>query len=248
MNYCLILLLCFFAQGEGEKKTSIEDAEFIQKASYSLGYQLGDSLKQEKVELDLDMLLKGISDGGKGEGIYTVEEMSKIVRQFQMEMVRLKRERHLAEMETRSNEAQSFMDANKNKPDVQSLESGLQFKVLKDGEGRSPTINDRVKAHYRGTLTDGTEFDNSYKRGEPITFSVKGVVPGWTEALQLMKEGSKWELYIPPKLGYGVRGSGKNIPPNAALIFEIELVEVIPNQPAPKPTAPPEKSPAPAKQ
>ncbi len=122
--------------------------------------------------------------------------------------------------------AVQFLAKNANEPGVVQTESGLQYKVIESGEGRTPVMQDTVAAHYAGRLLDGTEFDNSYKRGEPLTIPVGGVIKGWTEALLMMKEGDKWELYIPPELGYGEAGAGGVIPGNAALIFEVELVEV----------------------
>jgi FKBP-type peptidyl-prolyl cis-trans isomerase FklB len=134
------------------------------------------------------------------------------------------RTKQLAEKNKKEGEA--FLAANKTKEGIKTLPSGLQYKVIKEGTGKTPTAEDTVVTNYRGTLTDGTEFDSSYKRGQPATFPVKGVIPGWTEALQLMKEGSKWELFIPSNLAYGEQGAGGVIGPNAALIFEIELISV----------------------
>jgi len=123
-------------------------------------------------------------------------------------------------------EGEAFLAANKKKEGVKTLASGLQYKVIKPGTGKKPKSTDTVTTHYRGTLIDGTEFDSSYNRGQPATFPVHGVIPGWTEALQLMEEGAKWQLFIPSKLGYGERGAGQAIGPNATLIFEVELVSV----------------------
>jgi len=150
--------------------------------------------------------------------------------EFRKRMMAKRQEQRRKEAEENLVKSKAFLDENKTKPGVQVLPSGLQYKVLKDGTGRTPTVNDRVKAHYRGTLIDGTEFDSSYKRGEPSEFALKGVrgvIPGWTEALQLMKEGAKWQLFIPPDLAYKEQGSRGAIPPNAALIFEIELLEIL---------------------
>jgi FKBP-type peptidyl-prolyl cis-trans isomerase FklB len=121
-------------------------------------------------------------------------------------------------------ESEKFLAENKAKEGVKTTASGLQYKVLKEGEGPSPKVGDTVTVNYRGTLIDGTQFDSSYDRGEPATFPLTGVIPGWTEALQLMKKGSKWMLYIPPNLAYGERGAGNRIPPNSTLIFEVELI------------------------
>ena len=128
--------------------------------------------------------------------------------------------------EKNKKEGEAFLAENKTKEGVKTLQSGLQYKVIKEGTGKTPKADETVVTNYRGTLTDGTEFDSSYKRGQPATFPVKGVIPGWTEALQLMREGSKWELFIPSSLAYGERGAGNTIGPNATLIFEIELISV----------------------
>lgn len=141
---------------------------------------------------------------------------------FQQEMS--SKMKNLAEKNTKEGEA--FLEANKKKSGVITLPSGLQYKILKEGNGAKPTATQTVKCHYRGTLIDGKEFDSSYKRGEPTEFPVGGVIKGWTEALQLMPVGSKWELYIPSTLAYGERGAGQTIGPNAVLIFEIELLSI----------------------
>ncbi len=137
------------------------------------------------------------------------------------------REKEMTEMAGKNlTEGEAFLAANKAKEGVKTLESGLQYKVLTPGEGKSPKATDKVTVHYRGTLLDGTEFDSSHKRGEPAVFQVDQVIPGWTEALKLMKPGAKWELYIPAKLAYGERGAGQKIAPNATLVFEVELLKV----------------------
>jgi len=128
--------------------------------------------------------------------------------------------------EKNKKEGEIFLEANKKKEGVQTLPSGLQYKVLKAGAGKKPTATDTVTVHYRGTLIDGKEFDSSYQRGKPVTFPVNGVIPGWTEALPLMEEGAKWELFIPSNLAYGERGAGRDIGPNATLIFEVELISI----------------------
>ena len=132
----------------------------------------------------------------------------------------------LAQTPTPNERAEKFLMENKAKEGVKTLPSGLQYKVIKDGDGKTPKLTDTVVTHYRGTLLDGTEFDSSYKRNEPAEFPVNRVIKGWTEALQLMKEGSKWMLYIPPNLAYGERGAGRAIGPNETLVFEIELLKV----------------------
>jgi len=152
--------------------------------------------------------------------------------------------------EKNKTDGSKFLEENKKKPDVKTTASGLQYKVIKDGTGAQPKGTDMVTVNYRGTLIDGTEFDSSYKRGQPATFPVNGVIKGWSEALQLMKQGSKYQLFIPSNLAYGERAMGPDIGPNATLIFEVELQDVKPpSTPVPmgSPKAPPQASPAPTK-
>ena len=197
------------------------------KISYSVGYRLGGDFKRQQVEMNPDMLLKGIADATSGgTPLLTEEEMRSVmmsvatrVKAAQMEALKKQGAEHLKAGET-------FLAENAGKEGVTTLPSGLQYKVIKAGAGKSPQKSDKVTVNYRGTLIDGTEFDSSYSRNQPATFGVGQVIPGWTEALQLMKEGDKWEIYIPSKLAYGERGAGGRIPPNSALIFEVELISV----------------------
>ena len=156
----------------------------------------------------------------------TEQEMKETLTGLQKELIEKQAERNKQIAEKNKKEGEAFLAANKTKEGVKTLPDGLQYKVIKEGTGKTPTEKDSVVCNYRGTLTDGTEFDSSYKRGQPATFPVKGVIPGWTEALKMMKEGSKWELFIPSNLAYGERGAGNVIGPNATLIFEIELISV----------------------
>ena len=146
--------------------------------------------------------------------------------ELQKELMEKQAERNKQLAEKNKTEGEAFLAQNSKKEGVKTLPSGLQYKVIKEGTGKTPKADDTVVTNYRGTSIDGTEFDSSYKRGQPATFPVKGVIAGWTEALQLMKEGSKWELFIPSNLAYGERGAGNFIGPNAALVFEIELITV----------------------
>jgi FKBP-type peptidyl-prolyl cis-trans isomerase FklB len=206
------------------------------KVSYGIGMNLGMQWRQQEVPIDPDLLMKGMKDAMEGrETLMTEEEMRNTLTAFQnqhraqqMEKRRLQGEQNLAEGE-------KYLSENKSKPGVVTLPSGLQYKIITEGQGESPAAHDQVSVNYRGTLIDGTEFDSSYKSGEPATFRVGGVIKGWTEALQLMKPGAKWELYIPPALAYAERGSGAKIGPNATLIFEVELVSVNKQQPPPAP-------------
>jgi FKBP-type peptidyl-prolyl cis-trans isomerase len=208
------------------------------KLSYSFGQNIGNSLKQQQIELNLDLLMKGIQDAVAGkESLLTTEEMRNVLKEYQEERIaKLAAERKKL-AETNLQEGEAFLTANKAKEGVITLPSGLQYKVITQGSGKTPKATDQVTTHYRGTLIDGTEFDSSYKRGKPATFAVNQVIAGWTEALQLMKEGDKWQLFIPAKLGYGERGvPGGKIGPNATLIFDIELISV--NSVAEEETAP----------
>ena len=195
--------------------------------SYSLGMNLGGNLKRESVEVDTELLVRGFKDGyGGGKTILTEEEARKSIMDFQKAQMAKKAETMKKLSEKNKADGEKFLAANAKKEGVKSLPSGLQYKVIAPGKGKSPKPSDTVTTQYKGTLIDGTEFDSSYKRGEPATFPVSGVIAGWTEALQLMKEGAKWQLFLPPNLAYGERGAGAVIGPNATLIFEVELISV----------------------
>ncbi|MHC4618106.1 MAG: FKBP-type peptidyl-prolyl cis-trans isomerase [Planctomycetota bacterium] len=213
------------ALSAGEKAVSLRSE--MDKVSYAIGSQIGQNFKRQGIEIRLEIMMQGIKDALEGkEAALSQEEMRQVMTSFQQRLREQMQVRRTAEAAKNLGEGKTFLEANKAKEGVKVLPSGLQYKVLKEGTGKTPTADDKVKTHYRGRLIDGTEFDSSYKRGKPAEFPVKGVIKGWTEALQLMKEGAKWELYIPPDLGYGERGT-RGIPPNSALIFEIELLEVV---------------------
>ncbi|MFQ5355670.1 MAG: FKBP-type peptidyl-prolyl cis-trans isomerase [Desulfobacterales bacterium] len=214
-------------QANSEQKASIELKDQQDKVTYSIGYNIGNNLKQQKVEVKADVLAKGINDALAGnDQMMTQEEMQETMKQFQNEqMAKMQKEREEASGKNKA-EGETFLAENKSKEGVVTLESGLQYKVVEAGKGNIPAADDTVVVHYKGTLLDGTEFDSSYKRGQPATFPVKGVIPAWTEALQLMKEGAKWQLFIPSNLAYGERGAGGIIGPNATLLFDVELIEI----------------------
>jgi FKBP-type peptidyl-prolyl cis-trans isomerase FklB len=197
------------------------------KVSYSLGVDAGHSLKNLPVPVDLDLFLKGVRDVmSETNPLMSEQEMRETLAGLQKELKAKYEDRMKALGEKNKKEGESLLAENKNKEGVITLPSGLEYKVLKAGMGKKPTDADTVTVQYRGTLVDGTEFDSSYHRGEPITLPVKGVIPGWTEALKLMPEGSKWQLVIPPNLAYGERGAGSQIGPNATLIFEVDLLSI----------------------
>jgi FKBP-type peptidyl-prolyl cis-trans isomerase FklB len=197
------------------------------KVSYIIGLDIGKTFKNQGVDIDPDLLVRGLKDtlGGK-KPILGDQEIQETMGAFQKEMMAKQEAQAKKAGEKNKKEGDAFLAENKKKEGVKILPSGLQYKVIKAGSGKKATINDTVTAHYRGTLIDGTEFDSSIRRGKPASFAVNGVIPGWTEALQLMEEGAKWQLFIPANLAYGERGAGREIGPNAALIFEVELISV----------------------
>lgn len=198
-----------------------------QKVSYIIGTQIARNFKAQDVEVDLDSLMMGLKDALQGDRLVMgQDEMQKVYSAWQQKMRAKIAAKKAKEAGENLAAGTAFLEANKAKEGVKVLPSGLQYKVITDGTGNTPTADDKVKTHYRGTLIDGTEFDSSYKRNRPAEFAVKGVIKGWTEALQLMKEGAKWELYIPANLAYGDRDR-PSIPANSTLIFEIELLEIV---------------------
>lgn len=197
------------------------------RMSYSIGYQVGRDFKNQKLELRPQALLNGLRDALQGkESAISEQEMRAALRNLQQIVI----ERRKTEMERAAEEngraGAAFLAANGRKDGVVTLPSGLQYKVIQEGEGMSPAPTDKVTVHYEGRLIDGTEFDSSISRGKPATFPVGGVIPGWTEALQLMKPGAKWRLFIPPDLAYGRTGAGGSIGPNSTLIFDVELISI----------------------
>ncbi len=206
------------------------------KVSYGIGMNLGMQWRQQEVPIDPDVLMKGMKDAMEGNAtLMTEEEMRNTLTAFQNQHRAQQMEKRKLQGEKNLTDGEKFLAENKTKPGVVTLPSGLQYKVIEEGSGDSPAAHDQVTVNYRGKLIDGTEFDSSYKRGEPATFGVSGVIKGWTEALQLMKPGAKWELYIPSALAYMERGSGAQIGPNSTLIFDVELVSVKKQEPPPAP-------------
>lgn len=198
-----------------------------QKASYAIGQQLGQNLKSQSIDFDPQVLAASLTDASKGESKMKKEEIQQAIMKLQETV--MKKQQVKAEENTKL--ATDFLEKNKSQPGVKVTPTGLQYIVEKEGNGPTPTKDDMVKCHYKGTLIDGKQFDSSYDRGQPADFPVSGVIPGWTEALQLMKVGSKFKLFVPPNLAYGPRGTPE-IPPNSALIFEVELLEIVKDSPA----------------
>jgi FKBP-type peptidyl-prolyl cis-trans isomerase FklB len=198
-----------------------------EKINYSIGYQIGGDFKRQGIELDPDLLVKGIQDAAGGaEPRIPPQEMRKTLVDLKRKVEADERKRRKEEAGKHRAEGEAFLAVNGKKEGVVALPSGLQYKVLAVGKGTSPNPTDNVTVHYRGTLVDGTEFDSSYKRNAPVTFGVDRVILGWKEALLMMKEGAKWQLFVPSKLGYGEQGNGSRIPPNSTLLFDIELISV----------------------
>jgi FKBP-type peptidyl-prolyl cis-trans isomerase FklB len=199
------------------------------KNSYALGVNIGTGLKQQGFDISPEMLAKGVADAySGGKTLMTEQEVRDTLAAVQKEIVAKMQEKQKAAGEKNKTAGDAFLAANKSKEGVKTTASGLQYKVIKAGTGPKPTADDTVTVHYRGTLTDGTEFDSSYSRKEPATFQVKGVIAGWTEILQLMPVGSTYQVVIPSNLAYGERGAGGKIGPNATLIFEVELLSIKP--------------------
>jgi len=195
--------------------------------SFSIGYNLGSNFKEESLEVNPQMLIQGLEQGLAGKAqTMTEEQVSQALTQFQKDRMAKQLADQKKQQEDNMEKGKAFLAENQKKPEVKTLPSGLQYEVLKEGNGQSPKATDEVVTHYHGTLIDGTVFDSSVERGEPATFRLNQVIKGWTEALQLMKEGAKWRLVLPPELAYGPRGAGGKIGPNETLIFEVELLEI----------------------
>lgn len=220
------------ADKSAQKKTSSKASKTElktekDKISYTIGTNIGENFKKQGIDVDAKLLLKGINDGLEGKQyLLSDDEMKEVMMSLQKQMMAKQSAEFAKLAEKNKKESDDFLAANKTKDSVVTLPDGLQYKILREGTGKMPTKNDTVVVNYQGRLIDGTVFDDSYQRGEPITFPLSGVIPGWIEALQLMKEGSKWELFIPSELAYGERGAGQHIGPNAALIFDVELLKV----------------------
>lgn len=199
-----------------------------QKASYGIGHQMGSQLVPAEPHIDLDAFMAGLRDGMAGEATaLPQEEIQTALQALNTTVQAEETERRAAAAETNAAEGEAFLAENASKEGVTVTESGLQYEILREGEGARPDSADQVTIHYKGTLLDGTQFDSSYDRGEPATFGVNGVIPGFSEGLQLMPVGSQYRFYIPSDIAYGPNGSGRAIGPNATLIFEVELLEIV---------------------
>jgi FKBP-type peptidyl-prolyl cis-trans isomerase FklB len=219
-----IVYLCFAAIitscNAQDKKSSTSIKTELDSVSYGLGVSIGENLKKSNFEgLNFDLIAKGMSDFYANKPGMTAEAANTTIRGYMGGLEKKKGDENMKK-------GQTFLDENKKKDGVKITPSGLQYIVIKEGTGPKPTINDNVTTHYHGTLIDGTVFDSSVDRGQPASFPVSGVIPGWTEALQMMPVGSKWKLFVPANLAYGERGAGPQIGPNSTLIFEVELISI----------------------
>jgi len=218
--YITIILIALAACGTNGQSKKVKLKSKTDTAYYALGIEYGKNIRKNAFgQINKEAFVSGIMDALNGKDTNRVKKSSLIVQQFMSEQ----RE---AKSEKAREEGENFLAENKNKEGIVTTTSGLQYKILREGKGPKPTKNDQVTTHYTGKFIDGNIFDSSVERGQPATFPVTGVIPGWVEALQLMPVGSKWELYIPQDLAYGPRGQGP-IPPYSVLIFEIELLEIV---------------------
>jgi len=209
-----------------QDKVELKDAK--QKASYAIGMDIGSNFKRQDLDVDTKALAAGIADTLAGKPQLTEAEAKLVLNEFRTQLMAKMEAKQKTDADKNAKEGETFLAANAKKEGVKTTPSGLQYKVVKagDGKGKTPKATDTVKVHYHGTLTDGSVFDSSIERGEPATFPVNQVIPGWTEVLQLMKEGDKWQVYIPGKLAYGERSPSPKIGPNSTLIFDVELLSV----------------------
>lgn len=219
-----LALLLLSGTAMSDEPTTLNSA--TAKNSYAVGASLGGSVRQLTIEINRELVRQGFEDALSGSKLQmSAEEVRATVLQLQREQKEKKALVAKTAGEENLKNGEAFLDANKNKEGVVTLPSGLQYRIVKPGKGAKPTVQDKVVCHYRGTFIDGTEFDSSYSRQQPATFSVARVIKGWTEALQMMPVGSKWQLFVPANLAYGERGSGR-IGPQTTLIFEVELIAI----------------------
>lgn len=219
-----LALALFAGAAPAQDKPDLKDPKI--RSSYAIGTDIGNNFKRQGLEIDPKALAAGLADAFAGKPGLTDAEVRETLNAFRTQMMEKMQAKQKNDAEKNIKEGEAFLAANAKKEGVKVLPSGLQYKVLKSGKGKTPKATDTVKTHYHGTLIDGTVFDSSVERKEPATFAVNQVIPGWTEALQLMKEGDKWQLFIPAKLAYGERQMGPTITPNSTLIFEVELLSV----------------------
>lgn len=229
IQFILALVLVSFSISSCQSEVKKSDLKTQKDSvSYAIGINIGKGMKKDNIEITPEVMMQGIKDALAKDSLYILSDadMQKTLMAFQQDMMKKQMDKMQKESEKNLKEGQAFLAENAKKAGVKTTASGLQYIVLKSGTGASPKATDKVSTHYRGTLINGTEFDNSYKRGEPASFQVNQVIAGWTEALQMMKVGDKWQLFIPSNLAYGEQGAGQVIPPHATLIFEVELLSI----------------------
>jgi len=236
MYYRIALLLIFglllgtieaCSEKNGKIDTKVELKTQWDSVAYAIGVNLGNNLKNDSVMLDPNIIAAAMYGAMHDEKpLLDQKQMEEVMRTFQTDLQAKQQERFMKDMDKNKAAGEKFLAENKNKPGVKTTASGLQYKIIKEGTGKQPTAESKVKVHYHGTLLDGKVFDSSVERGEPIDFTLNQVIPGWSEGLQLMKEGAKYILYIPDSLAYGPRGAPPQIGPNSTIIFEVELLEV----------------------
>lgn len=225
-TYLLSLTVLFFFSSITHAQT-LDTTE--KKASYAIGTDLAKNLKSQGIDLDTDAFILGLKDVLNSQELkLTEEQMDASVNEFKVTIQAKQAQIKQQQAEENTKKSQVFLKENKNKPGVETLASGLQYKVIEAGKGNSPADDATIIAHYRGQLIDGTEFDSSYSRGTPIEFKLDGVIQGWQQAIKLMKPGAKWEIYVPADLAYGDQGAGNVIGPNETLIFEIHFIDIKP--------------------
>ncbi len=216
----VLLVLPVSAQEKTTQGPPLKDLK--DKVSYSIGLNIGFNFKKQNMDLNPDILASGIKDAMANKPQMTQDQVKETMAAFEKDMI----EKQKAAGAKNAADGEKFLAENKKKDGVKTTASGLQYKVMKEGSGAAPVASDTVTVNYRGTLLDGTEFDSSYKRNEPATFPLQGVIPGWTEGVQLMKKGAKYQFFIPSSLAYKDKSPGADIPPNSTLIFEIDLLEI----------------------
>lgn len=228
-----LLLVIFVACGKAASASAAKPLKAgdldnqKKKVSYAIGLDIGKNFKERAMDLDMEILIQGLRDAqGSGQPLLGKDEIQKVMTQFQQDMMKAEQEKKMGQALVNKAKEAAFLAENAKKPGIKVTASGLQYMVISTGTGPLPKVTDTVKVHYRGTLLDGTEFDSSYKRNQPAVFPLNGVIKGWTEALQLMKVGSKWQVFLPSSLAYGEQGAGQVIGPNATLVFDVELLGI----------------------
>jgi len=224
VNFSICAVICFAGYLCAQEPATLKTEQ--DRVNYGIGVGVARNFQRQGIEVDLDLVIKGMRDMLSGAKLLmTEEELQKTMTAFQADLQKKLQDATKAAAEKNQKEGEAFLAENSKKEGVVTLPSGLQYKILKPGDGKKPSSQDSVECHYRGTFINGTEFDSSYKRGQPINLKLDGgVIAGWSEALKLMPVGSKWQIFIPSKLAYGETGAGSQIGPNSTLIFEVELL------------------------